>query len=94
MALQRLEVTEQLNNRLCESLGLHLPLSLGFSGTTSQFIKLQLLLQNDFKGEEGGNFPGNPVVKTPCPQCRVQEFSPWSGNYNSLRILKIPRDTF
>ena len=62
MALQRLDTTEQLNNRLCESPLLHLPLSLGFFGTTSQFIRLQLLLQKDFKGEEGGNFSGNPVV--------------------------------
>ena len=41
-------------NRLHESPLLHLPLSLGFSGTSSQFIKLQLLLQKDFKGEKAG----------------------------------------
>ena len=80
-------------NRLHESPLLHLPLSLGFSGTSSQFIKLQLLLQKDFKGEKAGNIPGNPVVKTPCPQCRLQEFNPWSGNYNSPKLLKIPHDT-
>ena len=94
MALQRLDTTEQLNNRLRDSPLLHLPLSLGFFETTSHFIKLQLLLQKDFKGEEGRNFSDNPVVKTPYPQCRVQEFNPWSGNYNSLKILKIPHDTF
>ena len=80
-------------NRLHESPLLHLPLSLGFFGTSSQFIKLQFLLQKDFKGEKGGNFPGNPVVKAPCPQCRLQEFNPWSGNYNSPKLLKIPHDT-
>ena len=27
-----------------------------------------------------GDFPGGPVVKTLCFQCRVQGFEPWSGN--------------
>ena len=26
------------------------------------------------------NFPGGPVAKTPCPQCRGPRFNPWSGN--------------
>ena len=26
------------------------------------------------------NFPGGPVVKTPCFQRRVREFHPWVGN--------------
>ena len=25
-------------------------------------------------------FPGGPVVKTPCFHCSEQEFYPWSGN--------------
>ena len=25
-------------------------------------------------------FPGGPVAKTPCSQCRGPEFDPWSGN--------------
>ena len=27
-----------------------------------------------------GDFPGNPVVKTPCSLCRGRGFTPWSGN--------------
>ena len=26
------------------------------------------------------DFPGGPVAKTPCPQCRGPGFNPWSGN--------------
>ena len=27
------------------------------------------------------DFPGGPVVKTPCSQCRRLRFDPWSGNW-------------
>ena len=27
-----------------------------------------------------GDFPGGPVVKTPCFQCRGHKFNPWLGN--------------
>ena len=46
------------------------------------------------KGRKGGTSLVIQWFKTPYPQCRVQEFNPWSGNYNSLKILKIPHDTF
>ena len=26
------------------------------------------------------DFPGGPVAKTPCSQCRGPRFDPWSGN--------------
>ena len=26
------------------------------------------------------DFPGGPVVRTPCSQCRGPGFDPWSGN--------------
>ena len=26
------------------------------------------------------DFPGGPIAKTPCFQCRGPEFNPWSGN--------------
>jgi len=26
---------------------------------------------------EGGDFPGGPVVKTPCFYCRGHRFDPW-----------------
>ena len=26
------------------------------------------------------DFPGGPVAKTPCSQCRGSGFNPWSGN--------------
>ena len=27
-----------------------------------------------------GDFPGGPMAKTLCSQCRVPRFDPWSGN--------------
>ena len=27
------------------------------------------------------DFPGGPVGKTPCSQCRGPGFDPWSGNH-------------
>ena len=27
-----------------------------------------------------GDFPGSPLAKTPCSQCRGPRFKPWSGN--------------
>ena len=27
-----------------------------------------------------GDFPGGPVAKTPCSQCKGPELDPWSGN--------------
>ena len=27
-----------------------------------------------------GDFPGGPVVRTQCFQCRGRTFDPWSGN--------------
>ena len=27
-----------------------------------------------------GDFPGSPVAKTPCSQCRGPGFDPWPGN--------------
>ena len=30
--------------------------------------------------KEWGSFPGGPVVKTPCHQCRGHRFRPWSRN--------------
>ena len=29
-----------------------------------------------------GDFPGSPVVKTPCSQYRQHGFNPWLGNYD------------
>ena len=29
---------------------------------------------------EAGNFPGDPVAKTPCSQCRGHGFDSWSEN--------------
>ena len=32
------------------------------------------------KANNLGNFPGGPVAKTPCFQCRGSGFDPWSEN--------------
>ena len=33
-----------------------------------------------FKNEQIRDFPGGPLVKTSCSQCRGRGFNPWSGN--------------
>ena len=33
-----------------------------------------------FENIEYRDFPGDPVVKSPCSQCRGLRFNPWSGN--------------
>ena len=37
-----------------------------------RFIRLKWRSRKDF--------PGGPVAKTPCSQCREPRFNPWSGN--------------
>ena len=32
------------------------------------------------KKKKARDFPGGPVAKTPCCQCRGPEFNHWSGN--------------
>ena len=36
------------------------------------------------------DFPGGPVVKTPCSQCRGPRFDPWSGNWILHVATKSP----
>ena len=43
-------------------------------------FKLAHLCYLPFKNIIIHNFPGGPVVKTPCFQCRGLRFHPWSGN--------------
>ena len=33
------------------------------------------------------DFPGGPVAKIPCSQCRGPGFNPWMGNYDATRQL-------
>ena len=39
----------------------------------------------------GRDFPGGPVGKTPCSQCRGPGFYPWLGNH--MLQLKSPHAT-
>ena len=34
----------------------------------------------DLKTKRSKDFPGGPMVKTPCSQCKRPEFDPWLGN--------------
>ena len=36
-------------------------------------------------------FPGGPVVKTPCFHCSEQEFYPWSGNKDAISPAMWPK---
>ena len=36
-----------------------------------------------------GDFPGGPVAKTPCSQCRGPGFDLWSGTRSHTLQLKI-----
>ena len=38
-----------------------------------------------------GEFPGGPVVRTPCFHCREHRFNPWSGNYNPANCDVWPK---
>ena len=42
-------------------------------------LKGKLMVVNTYIKSKG-DFPGGPVVKTPCSQCRGHGFNPWSGN--------------
>ena len=33
-----------------------------------------------FQKQQSGGFPGGPVVKIPCSQCRAPVSNLWSGN--------------
>ena len=39
-----------------------------------------------------GDFPGGPVVKTPCCQCRGHRFDFWLGNYAPVCSVAWPKD--
>ena len=43
-------------------------------------LLLLLLLTREGSITTVGDFPGGPVAKTPCSQCRAPRFKPWSGN--------------
>ena len=36
-----------------------------------------------------GDFPGGPVAKTLCSQCRGPGFDPWSGNQFHMLQLRV-----
>ena len=36
------------------------------------------------------DFPGGPVARTPCSQCRGPGLDPWSGNYIPHTATKDP----
>ena len=46
------------------------------SSSHQQNLWLNLVKRND----NVGDFPGSPVVKTPCFHCRGHGFNPWSRN--------------
>ena len=39
-----------------------------------------------------GDFPGDPVVKTPRSQCKGHRFHPWSGNYDPACRVAWPKN--
>ena len=42
---------------------------------------------------EGGDFPGGPVVKTPCFYCRGHRFDPWwDGSDQKQNKTKLMRE--
>ena len=43
--------------------------------------------------KQAQDFPGGPVAKTPCSQCRGPRFNPWSGNYIPQAEAKISSAT-
>ena len=47
--------------------------------------------QSGRKRTKQGDFPGGPVVKTPCFHFRGHELDPWSGNYDLTCHVVQPR---
>ena len=45
---------------------------------TTELFLINLCIGPGLK--QSWDFPGGPVAKTPCFQCREHEFDPWSGN--------------
>ena len=43
-----------------------------------------MITECNFKTHISWNFPGGPVVKTPCFHCRGLGFYSWLGNYNKI----------
>ena len=51
------------------------------------------LLQFWKQSKKSFGFPGGPVPKTPCFQCRGPGFDPWSGNWIPHAATKGPHAT-
>jgi len=43
------------------------------------------------KNLNSGDFPGGPVAKTPCSQCKVRQLIPGQATRSNVPQLKIPR---
>ena len=43
------------------------------------------------KNLNSGDFPGGPVAKTPCSQCKVRQLIPAQATRSNVPQLKIPR---
>ena len=56
------------------------PLSWENHGLSKRHEALFLSTGLKFKKKLRGDFPGGPVAKTPCSQCRGHGFDPWAGN--------------
>ena len=50
----------------------------GKVGTFEKISELEEIVHKIEKGDK--DFPGGPVVMTPCFHCRGRRFSPWSGD--------------
>ena len=55
-------------------------------GDEARWVKewLFLLLAGQIRKQQPWDFPGGPVVKTPCSHYRRQGFDPWSGKFHML----------
>ena len=53
----------------------------GKSSTTNYFkLHVIQLFLSLYKKTQTRGFPGDPIAKTPCSQCRGPKFNSWSGN--------------
>ena len=51
-----------------------------FSFNTKNKLKRKNSKKKKKKDYNLRDLPGGPVATTPCPQCSVPGFDPWSGN--------------
>ena len=78
------------NSKCCRGSGVSEPShSSGRNVKWDSFFGNSLVIPQNVRHR--GDFPGSPVVKTPCFQCMSLGFDPWSGNQDPTYSMAWPK---